>query len=241
MSVRIALVTGAARGIGLACAARLAEDGASIVGLDRPGSDFAALRAAVPGVRCVEGDVSVAADWPHAIGGGVDVLVNNAGVPGFVGPLLDYPETDFDRVMAVNARGVFLGMKLCGASMRDRGGGAIVNIASVSGLGGGRGVIGYSASKHAVVGMTKVAAAELAPHNIRVNAVCPAPTATEMIWDLERRSEPGAVRQRFAEMIPLGRYGTPQEIAAAVAFLASDAAAFITGTALPVDGGILAR
>ncbi len=239
---RTAVVTGAARGIGLACVVQFLAEGADVVAFDLPDSDFAALAAA--GARHVAGDVRDATDWARLVAScaRLDVLVNNAGVGGFVGPLLDYPDADFDHVMAVNARGTFLGMKAAATAMRAAGtAGAIVNIASVSGLGGGRGVIGYSASKHAVVGMTKVAAAELAAFGIRVNAVCPAPTATEMMFDLERRSDPGVVRERFAEMIPLGRYGTPQEIAATVAFLASDEAAFVTGAALPVDGGILAR
>jgi NAD(P)-dependent dehydrogenase (short-subunit alcohol dehydrogenase family) len=122
-------------------------------------------------------------------------------------------------------------------------GGAIVNIASVSGLSGSRNIIAYIASKHAVIGMTKNAALELATHRIRVNAVCPAPTATDMVRRLEQTlapDNPQAVRQRLQEGIPLQRYGEPHEIAAAVAFLAGPQASFITGTALTVDGGMLA-
>jgi NAD(P)-dependent dehydrogenase (short-subunit alcohol dehydrogenase family) len=148
----------------------------------------------------------------------------------------------FDHVMRVNARGVYLGLKHGARAMQAKGG-AIVNLSSVSGLGGGRYTVAYTASKHAVIGMTKLAAAELAPRNNRVNAVCPAPTATEMMFEMERTQsprDPELVRRAMTRIIPLGRYGEPDEIAAAVCFLASDAASFISGVALPVDGGLKA-
>jgi NAD(P)-dependent dehydrogenase (short-subunit alcohol dehydrogenase family) len=249
---RAAIVTGAARGIGLAIAERLAADGADISALDLPGASLDACRAAVErhGVRCatIGGDVTVESDWEQAVAaaqqafGRLDILVNNAGIAGPTKALLDYPLAEFDRVMAVNTRSIFIGMQHAGRAMREHGG-SIVNIASVSGLSGSRSIMGYTASKHAVIGMTKVAALEYAQYRIRVNAVCPAPTATDMIFTLERTlapDNPEAVRQRFAESIPLGRYGQPAEIAAAVAFLAGDQASFITGAALTVDGGMLA-
>ncbi len=245
---RTALITGAAAGIGRAIAVRLATDGAQIVALDLPGVTLDATAAAVAAVGgsllAIAGDVTRAEDWQRALAqiARLDILVNNAGISGAVCGLFDYPEEMFDRVMAVNARGTFLGLKYGGAAMRAHGG-AIINIASVSGLSGSRNIAPYTASKHAVVGLTKVAALEFAAHKIRVNAVCPSPTATEMMATLERTlapSNPEAVRERFHASIPLGRYGEPTEIAALVAFLASDEAQFITGAALNIDGGMLA-
>jgi 3alpha(or 20beta)-hydroxysteroid dehydrogenase len=249
---RVAIITGAARGIGLAAVQRFASCGATIVAFDLPNSDMADAQAVcadakVPSLM-IAGDVSLVEDWKRATRaamdafGRIDVLVNNAGISGPVAPLLDYPDDAFDQVQTVNARSVFIGMKYTANLMKERGG-SIVNISSVSGIGGGRYVIGYTASKHAVVGMTKLAAAELAPLNIRVNALCPAPTATEMMFAFERKQspdDPEAVRKGMSQMIPMGRYGTPEEIANAVLFLASDAASFITGVALPVDGGLKA-
>jgi 3alpha(or 20beta)-hydroxysteroid dehydrogenase len=249
---RVAIITGAARGIGLATLQLFAASGASIVAFDLPQTQMdEAIKAAnehgVP-ILLFEGDVSKAADWQQVVAqtrdrfGRIDILVNNAGVSGVIGSMLDYPDDVFEQVMAVNARGVFLGMKYVGQVMKESGG-AIVNISSVSGIGGGRYVIAYTASKHAVVGMTKLAATELAVYKIRVNALCPAPTSTEMMFELERTqspSDPEAIRRGMAKMIPLGRYGEPNEIANAILFLASDAASFITGTAIPIDGGLKA-
>ena len=174
--------------------------------------------------------------------GAIHVLFNNAGVSGALAPITDYDEDEFDRVMAINARGVFLGLKYVAAEMKENGG-SIINMSSVSGLGGGRYTIAYNASKHAVVGMTKVAASELGPFGIRVNAVCPAMTNTQMMQSLEKGKTSGeieAIRRRFTDMIPLDRYAQPQEIADVVIFLASDAASFVNGAVMPVDGGLKA-
>ncbi len=246
---RVALVTGAARGIGLSTVRLLSEQGVRIAAFDLPGSDWSDVtQAAGTSALLIEGDVANSADWERCISqtlaqfSQLDVLVNNAGISGALCSLTRYDDDVFDKVMNVNVKGVYLGLKHGAGAMGTRGG-SIVNVSSVSGIGGGRFTIAYTASKHAVVGMTKLAAAELAPKNIRVNAVCPAPTATEMMFSMERThspDDPEAVRRAMTGMIPLGRYGEPSEIAAVIVFMASDAASFMTGTAVPVDGGLKA-
>lgn len=246
---RVAIVTGAARGIGLAAVRRLCAGGASVLAFDRPDADFAAALDAGR-VACFAGDVVEAADWQDAIakaltlGPRIDILFNNAGIGGAIANVLDYPDDEFDRVMAVNVKGVFLGLKHVGQHMQDNQSGVIVNTSSVSGFGGTGSIFGYIASKFAVNGMTKSAAIALAPHGVRVLAVCPCPTGTEMMFQLERRLSPGdpeAARPQLAKGIPMGRYGTPEEVAEVLAFLVSDAAGFMTGTLVPVDGGTLAK
>lgn len=250
---RVALVTGAARGIGLATVTRLAAEGADIVAFDLPGAALqdAVNAAGAAGRRAVtcEGDVALSDDWRRVVAlalqtfGRIDILFNNAGVSGQLRALLEYPDDDFDRVMAVNVRGVFLGTKYVGAAMK-KGGGAIINNSSIMAFNGGRRVCAYTASKHAVLGLTKTAANELARYNIRVNAVCPSPVATEMMAHAERvvsPENPKAAREAFTQGSPLGRYCEPAEVAAVVAFLASDDASYLNGVALPVDGGTLVR
>lgn len=250
---KVVVVTGAGGAIGRAAAARFAGEGARVVAVDMQRGALEESVALVEGAGgaalAVVADVSRAADFARvaeearARFGGVDCLFNNAGIEGAVAPLLEYPEETFDRVLAVNVKGVWLGIKTLAPLMRERGGGVIVNTASTAGLSGSSGLGAYVASKHAVIGLTKSAARELAADGIRVVAVCPAPIDTRMMAALEagiNPEDPGAVRRNIVARSPLGRYGTPEEVAAFVAFLCSAEASFITGAALLIDGGYLA-
>jgi NAD(P)-dependent dehydrogenase (short-subunit alcohol dehydrogenase family) len=247
---KVVLITGAAGGIGRAAAVRFAAEGARLGLVDRAPDGLRETLAAVEkaggaGVT-VEADVTRSADvarYAAAVAerwGGVDCFFNNAGILGDVRTLVDYPEETFDRVLAVNVKGVWLGIKTVAPLLRARGGGVIVNTASIAGLRGSRNLVAYTASKHAVVGLTRTAALELAPSGIRVNAVCPSPIDTAMVRDLESRASPAnpaAFHERLAGSIPLRRYGQPEEVAALVAFLCSADAGYITGGIYPVDGG----
>ena len=164
----------------------------------------------------------------------VDGFVNNAGIQTPVRPIVEFPEEDFDRALAVNIRGVFLGMKYVLPRMRD--GGSVVNMSSALGVVGGAGIVAYVASKHAIIGMTKTAALEQGARGIRVNACAPGPIAGRMTFKLAAEVFAGTSKT-FAETVPLGRHGTPEDVAGMVAFLLSDDSGYATGTTHSVDGG----
>jgi len=248
---KVALITGGANGIGRATALGFAARGAKVVIVDRDGAGGEATAGVVRQqggeALFVQADVTnaeaVQAYVNKAVGafGRIDCFHNNAGIEGKVANIADYDEAMFDTVMAVNVKGVFLGLKYVLKQMLvQKTGGAIVNTASTAGLMGSPGMPAYVASKHAVLGLTKTASGEVARHGIRVNAVCPGPIDTRMIHDLEKQlnpANPGKVEATYQSSIPIGRYGTAEEVANTVLFLCSDLAGNITGAHYVVDGG----
>ena len=250
---KVAVVTGAAGGIGRAASIELARAGASLllVGAHEDGLQQTARAVGEAGgrARLHVADVSRSDDVRAYVAaaveayGRIDVLFNNAGIEGPLGPTVDYPDEEFDRVIAVNVRGVFLGLKHVLPGMIAQGSGSIVNNASTAGHAGFSLLCAYTASKHAVIGLTKVAAAEAGPAGVRVNAVSPGPIETRMMRAIERGRNPGdpeAVKRRVMERVPLGRYGDAAEIARVVRFLASDDASYVNGAVWLIDGGRLA-
>ena len=247
---KVAIVTGGASGIGRATALLLAQEGAAvaIVDLHRAGAETVSQQVANRGGRAlaIGADVSQANECRQAIEqtvgalGGLDILFNNVGIIRRT-TVLDITEEEWDRVMAVNVRSVFLMSKYAIPFMIRRGGGAIVNTGSGWGLTGGSNAVSYCASKGAVVNMTRAMAIDHGAQNIRVNCICPGDTDTDMLRSEARQlGVPEDTFLQDAADRPLQRVGTPQEIAQAVLYLASDAASFVTGTALVVDGGGLA-
>lgn len=248
---KIAIITGAATGIGKAAALLFAQEGANLVLADINASQGGKVAAEINslGGRAlfVRTDVSLAEEVRRLVreavdfGGKIDVLVNNAAI-NYYGKVTDTPEDVWDQVMAVNVRSVFLGCKYVIPVMQENGGGSIINIASVASVVGLKNLAAYSASKGAVAQLTKNVALDFASSGIRVNALCPGVTATEMTLKVITDSpDPAATRRRFDTGRPLGRIGEPLEIAQAALFLASDESSYITGTSMIVDGGYCAE
>lgn len=243
---KVALVTGAASGIGAACADRFAAEGASVVGMDlATDGDDAWGRAAKTGAVLVPGDVRDEEAVARAVGvatdrwGGLDVVVNAAGIAGG-GPVHLLSLEDWRRVLDVNLTGTFLVCKHAVAVMLERGGGSIVNVASVEGIEGSEGGSVYNASKGGVVLLTKAMAMDYARRGIRVNAVCPGFIDTPLLRHVFDDMGLSEFKAKIADAHQLGRLGRADEIAAAALFLASDDASFVTGHAMPVDGGYTA-
>ena len=246
---KVALVTGAGGGIGLATAKAFAEAGASVVLADRNAEtiDAAAetLRAAghdAIGVCCDVTDVDqVKAMVDRAVTtyGRLDAAFNNAGVNTDSAAMLETSDDDFERVINVNLRGVWNCMKAELRQMMAQGSGAIVNCSSIGGMVGSKGRSAYSASKHAVIGLTRSAALDYASKGIRINAVCPGMINTPMAVAVTKNYDPEIVKAMVARE-PIGRFGEPEEIASAVVWLCSPSASFMVGHAMAVDGGILA-
>ena len=244
---QVALVTGASRGLGQGAALALAEAGADVALLGRADASETAARIKALGRRAyqVRRDLAqasatdLAADVAEVAGalGSVDILVNNAGTIARA-PAVDYPESHWEQVLRVNLDAVFHLTKAAGRSMVERGRGRVINVASMLSFQGGVLVPAYTASKHAVAGLTKAFANEWAVSGVTVNAIAPGYMATDNTAAL--RADPARERS-ISERIPAGRWGTPADLQGAFVFLASSAAAYVTGTVIPVDGGWLAR
>jgi NAD(P)-dependent dehydrogenase (short-subunit alcohol dehydrogenase family) len=247
---KVALVTGAASGIGRATAVAFAEAGAravvvadiNIEGLEETA---AMVRAGGAEALAIRTDVSRAEDVERLVAdavaafGRLDCAFNNAGIEGETSPTAEIAEADWDRTLAINLTGVWLCMKAELPHLLAADGGAIVNCASVAGLVGFQGAAAYVASKHGVVGLTKAAALDYAQTGVRINAVCPGVIQTPMIDRVLERDP--AMETALTAMEPLGRLGRADEIADAVVWLCSDAASFVTGQAIAIDGGFVAR
>lgn len=246
---RVALITGAQRGIGHAIATRFIAEGARVVLADvTDASAEADALCASGGEACyVRADVSLESDVSEMVReaearfGNVDILVNNAGIE-FARTVLDTTVAEWDRLMAVNLKGVFLCSRAIIPAMQRRGRGVIINIASELGLVGEANVAAYCASKGGVVMLTKAMAIDHGRSGIRVNCLCPGPVATQLLEDVFTSSpDPDGLRRSFEAATVLGRIGSPDEVAGAAAFLASDDSAFMSGANLVIDGGWTAR
>ena len=248
---KVALVTGAASGLGFATAKGFAESGAKVVLADVNEKDVQAAAKELGdqgfqtlAIRCdVSKDDEVEAPVKQTVAnfGRLDVAFNNAGIQNVLAETADSTRDDYDRVMAVNLRGVWSCMKFELQVMREQGSGAIVNCSSLGGLVGGNQRGTYHAAKHGVIGLTKSAALEYATRGIRVNAVCPGLIRTQMVDQMEAGGQGEGLRVMREMLVPMQREGRPEEIANTVLFLCSDGASYITGQSISVDGGFVMR
>ena len=248
---KVAVITGGSGGIGLATGRLFAAGGAQVVLVDLDGAALRAAAADIGGssVSHQVADVSDEAQMRGALQaalaqhGRIDVLFCNAGTEGRIGPLTEMPVEDFDRVMAVNVRGVFLGLKHALPLMQQQGSGSIIITSSVAGFRGAAHLAPYATSKHAVVGLMRSAVLETGASGVRINTIHPSPIETRMMRAIEHGRAPGAeaaARQMISSRIPAGRYGTADEVAATALFLASDDSRYCTGGRYMVDGGMTA-
>ncbi|MDR0483021.1 MAG: SDR family oxidoreductase [Cellulomonadaceae bacterium] len=252
---KVALITGAAGGIGAATAAAFLAQGAKVALVDVNPAVLDAVVAKLSAtydaadIHAITADVSQEADVKAYVEetvrvfGTIDVFFNNAGIEGVVAPLVDQTMEDFDRVMAINVRGSFMGLKYVLPVMYAKKSGSVINMSSIGGLVAGPApVTPYVTSKFAITGLTRLAANESAAHGVRVNSVHPSPVDTEMMRRIEEGAAPGAAsaaKEGIAAGIPWGRYAKPEEIANAVVWLGSDASSFVVGDQLRIDGSQL--
>ncbi len=242
---KVAIVTGAGGGFGEGIARRFADEGAKLVVADLDAAAAARVVAAIGGQAvAVQGDVSVGADVQAMVDaaqarfGGLDIVVNNAGTTHRNQPMLDVDEASYDRVYAVNVKSIYWMAQSAVPVLRAQGrGGSIINVSSTAGIRPRPGLVWYNGTKGAVNTMTQCMAIELAPDNIRVNAICPVLGATGLTALFMGEPDNPQTRQKFLSSIPLGRMSTPDDIANACLWLAEDESRFITGVLLPVDGG----
>jgi NAD(P)-dependent dehydrogenase (short-subunit alcohol dehydrogenase family) len=244
---KIAIITGGSGSIGLATAKLFLEEGAKVMLVDIQEDELkkAVQELKSENVAYYKADVSLAKDVERYVTetinlfGKIDVFFNNAGIEGSVKPITEYPEDVFDKVISVNVKGNWLGNKYVLPHMVD--GGSIIMTSSVAGISGFANLSAYVASKHAVVGIMRATALEVAPRKIRVNTIHPSPVNNRMMRSIEEGASAGhgeEVKKQFESTIPIGRYAEPIEIANLVLFLASDDSQFITGTTQVIDGGM---
>ena len=247
LSGKVAIVTGGGSGFGEGIAKRFAAEGASVVigDLNLAGAERVAGEINKAGQKAlpVAADVSQNGQMKTLVEkaveafGGLDIMVNNAGMPQRNASLLDTDEATFDKIFAVNVKSIYLSAQHAIPEMRKRGGGAFINIASTAGVRPRPGLVWYNGSKGAVITLTRAMAVELAPEQIRVNALNPVAGLTPMLKEFMGGEETPEMKAKFVSTIPIGRFSTPADIANAALYLASDEANFITGVCMEVDGG----